>query len=111
MWQVEIDEYQNYDKALGALSEAYKCLTKAKMANQSSQEERLAELKNRIGLIKKFVQAKRLVHQCCSVHCCEKASFSHNQLIINIDLFCYVPIVYANVLLLHTVINSNYVEL
>lgn len=57
--QVEIDEYQNYDKALGALSEAYKCLTKAKMKNQSLQEEKLAALKHRIGLVKKFVQARR----------------------------------------------------
>ncbi|XP_070580461.1 intraflagellar transport protein 140 homolog isoform X2 [Ptychodera flava] len=57
--QVEIDEYQNYDKALGALSEAYKCLTKAKMKNVSQQEERIASLKHRIGLVKKFVQARR----------------------------------------------------
>ncbi|XP_077862626.1 intraflagellar transport protein 140 homolog [Saccoglossus kowalevskii] len=58
--QVEIDEYQNYDKALGAMSEAYKCLTKAKMKNISQQEERIANLKHRIGLVKKFVQARRL---------------------------------------------------
>ena len=58
---MEIDEYQNYDKALGALSEAYKCLSKAKMDNQSQQEERLADLKNRMEQMKKFVQAKRLV--------------------------------------------------
>ncbi|XP_077980431.1 intraflagellar transport protein 140 homolog [Glandiceps talaboti] len=58
--QVEIDEYQNYDKALGALSEAYKCLTKAKMKNISQQEDKIANLKHRIGLVKKFVQARRL---------------------------------------------------
>ncbi|XP_033630790.1 intraflagellar transport protein 140 homolog [Asterias rubens] len=58
--QVEIDEYQNYDKALGALSEAYKCLSKAKMKNASLQEEKLGALKNRIGLIKKFVTARRV---------------------------------------------------
>ena len=57
--QVEIDEYQNYDKALGALSEAYKCLSKAKMKNASLQEEKLGALKNMIGLIKKFVTARR----------------------------------------------------
>ncbi|XP_074648558.1 intraflagellar transport protein 140 homolog [Tubulanus polymorphus] len=58
--QVEIDEYQNYDKALGALGEAYKCITKAKMKNQSQQEEKLTQLKARMDLIKKFVQARRI---------------------------------------------------
>ncbi|XP_013414894.1 intraflagellar transport protein 140 homolog [Lingula anatina] len=58
--QVEIDEYQNYDKALGALNEAYKCMAKAKMKNQSLQEEKLAAFKQRINLIKKFVQARRV---------------------------------------------------
>ncbi|XP_033108707.1 intraflagellar transport protein 140 homolog [Anneissia japonica] len=58
--QVEIDEYQNYDKALGALSEAYKCLSKAKLKNTSQQEEKLAALKHRINLVKKFVQARRV---------------------------------------------------
>ncbi|CAH1793664.1 unnamed protein product [Owenia fusiformis] len=56
---VEVDEYQNYDKALGALTEAYKCLTKAKMKNQTQQEEKLAALKTRITLMKKFVTARR----------------------------------------------------
>ena len=57
--KVEIDEYQNYDKALGALNEAFKCLTKAKMKNESMQEEKLGGLKNKMTLIKKFVTAKR----------------------------------------------------
>ena len=57
--QVEIDEYQNYDKALGALSEAYKCMAKAKMKNVMEQEEKITFLKQRIGLVKKFVQARR----------------------------------------------------
>lgn len=56
---MEIDEFQNYDKAQGALNEAYKCMSKAKMKNQSQQEEKLAEIKNKMGLIKKFVQARR----------------------------------------------------
>ena len=56
---MEIDEYQNYDKALGAINEAYKCMAKAKMKNQSLQEEKLAELKQKIMLIKKFVSARR----------------------------------------------------
>lgn len=57
--QVEIDEYQNYDKALGALGEAYKCMSKAKMADEIFQEERLSQLKNKMTLIKKFVTARR----------------------------------------------------
>lgn len=57
--QVEIDEYQNYDKALGALTEAYKCMAKAKTKNPTDQEEKVAVLKQRIGFLKKFVQARR----------------------------------------------------
>ncbi|KAK2157995.1 hypothetical protein LSH36_179g04000 [Paralvinella palmiformis] len=57
--QVEIDEFQNYEKALGAMGEAYKCLTKARMSSQSLQEEKLSNLKNRLDLVKKFIQARR----------------------------------------------------
>lgn len=56
---MEIDEYQNYDKALGALTEAYKCMAKAKTKNPTDQEEKVAVLKQRIGFLKKFVQARR----------------------------------------------------
>ncbi|XP_019615052.1 PREDICTED: intraflagellar transport protein 140 homolog [Branchiostoma belcheri] len=58
--QVEIDEYQNYEKALGALSEAYKCMTKARMKNASEQEEKVANIKHRVALIKKFLQARKV---------------------------------------------------
>ena len=58
-FQVEIDEYQNYDKALGALTEAYKCMAKAKTKNPTDQEEKVAYLKQRVGFLKKFVQARR----------------------------------------------------
>ncbi|XP_076809284.1 intraflagellar transport protein 140 homolog [Clavelina lepadiformis] len=58
--QVEIDEYQNYEKALGALSEAFKCLAKAKMANKQQQEAKVTELKGRIALVKKFLQTRSL---------------------------------------------------
>ncbi|XP_072916135.1 intraflagellar transport protein 140 homolog [Hemitrygon akajei] len=61
--QVEIDEYQNYEKALGALTEAYKCLSKAKMRNQGEQEERLRELQNKLTTVKKFVQIRRLYEE------------------------------------------------
>ncbi|XP_041362442.1 intraflagellar transport protein 140 homolog [Gigantopelta aegis] len=58
--QVEIDEYQNYEKALGALGEAYKCLSKAKMQDAAMQEEKLAQLNHRMALIKKFITARRI---------------------------------------------------
>ena len=60
MVQVEIDEYQNYDKALGALGEAYKCMSKAKMDDSMLQEERLGAIKHKMALIKRFVMARRL---------------------------------------------------
>ncbi|XP_040922911.1 intraflagellar transport protein 140 homolog [Toxotes jaculatrix] len=57
--QVEIDDYQNYEKALDALTEAAKCLSKAK-DSAGQQEVRLADLQHKITLIKKFVHARRL---------------------------------------------------
>ena len=56
---MEIDDYQNYEKALGALTEAYKCLSKAKGRNADDQDSRNAELAHRISLVKKFIQARR----------------------------------------------------
>ncbi|KAJ8399837.1 hypothetical protein AAFF_G00405670 [Aldrovandia affinis] len=61
--QVEIDDYQNYEKALGALTEAYKCLAKAKVRSTEEQESRLAELQHRVTLVKRFVQARRLYEE------------------------------------------------
>merc|ERR1712136_532953 len=58
--QVEVDEYQNYEKAIGALTEAFKCLTKAKMPNKQEQEIKITELKSRIALVKKFLGTRRL---------------------------------------------------
>ncbi|KAM6155253.1 intraflagellar transport protein 140 homolog [Rhynchocyon petersi] len=57
--QVEIDEYQNYDKAHGALTEAYKCLAKAKAKNPLDQEAKLAQLQSKMTLVKRFTQARR----------------------------------------------------
>ncbi|XP_075420628.1 intraflagellar transport protein 140 homolog isoform X2 [Tenrec ecaudatus] len=57
--QVEIDEYQNYDKAHGALTEAYKCLSKAKAKNPLDQEAQLAQLQSKMTLVKRFIQARR----------------------------------------------------
>uniref|UniRef100_A0ABM5F0W3 Intraflagellar transport protein 140 homolog n=1 Tax=Pogona vitticeps TaxID=103695 RepID=A0ABM5F0W3_9SAUR len=58
--QVEVDEYQNYEKALGALTEAYKCLSKAKTRSPVEQESKLALLQSKMALVKRFIQARRL---------------------------------------------------
>ncbi|XP_028905060.1 intraflagellar transport protein 140 homolog [Ornithorhynchus anatinus] len=58
--QVEIDEYQNYEKAHGALTEAYKCLAKAKAQNPMEQETKLAQLHSKLTLVKRFIQARRI---------------------------------------------------
>ncbi|KAM9372431.1 intraflagellar transport protein 140 homolog [Phaethornis superciliosus] len=58
--QVEIDEYQNYEKALGALTEACKCLSKAKTKSPLEQETKLAHLQDKLTLIKRFITAQRL---------------------------------------------------
>ena len=59
--QVEIDEYQDYQKAQGALSEALKCLSKAKTKNPAALEAKVKFLNARLDLIKKFAGARRLV--------------------------------------------------
>lgn len=59
--QVEIDEYQNYEKAHGALTEAYKCLSKAKAKSPLDQETKLAQLQSKMTLVKRFIQARRCV--------------------------------------------------
>ncbi|KAF6271471.1 intraflagellar transport 140 [Rhinolophus ferrumequinum] len=58
--QVEIDEYQNYEKAHGALTEAYKCLSKAKANSPLDQETKLAQLQSKMTLVKRFIQARRM---------------------------------------------------
>ncbi|KAJ3377487.1 hypothetical protein HDU92_008241 [Lobulomyces angularis] len=57
--QVEIDEYQDYEKGLSALTEAAKCLSKAK--NVSEAEIRLRTLQHKMDLIKQFVEARNIV--------------------------------------------------
>lgn len=50
-----MDEYQNYEKALGALAEASRCLSKA-----GSVKEGVIEAVNlRSALVKKFLDVKR----------------------------------------------------
>ncbi|XP_061206742.1 intraflagellar transport protein 140 homolog isoform X2 [Neopsephotus bourkii] len=58
--QVEIDEYQNYEKAQGALTEACKCLSKAKTRSLPEQESKLAHLQSKLTLIKRFINARRV---------------------------------------------------
>ncbi|XP_030625080.1 intraflagellar transport protein 140 homolog [Chanos chanos] len=58
--QVEIDDYQDYEKAAGALTDACKCLSKVKSRSGDEPDARLAELTRRISLIKRFIHARRL---------------------------------------------------
>ncbi len=57
--QAEIDEFQNYGKAVGALNEALKCLSKAKNKNPAALEAKAAFLKERVDLIQRFAEARR----------------------------------------------------
>jgi len=59
--QVEIDEFQNYEKAVGALGEACKVLSQAKLADDS-QEMKINDIKGRMMLVKKFIEAKASVY-------------------------------------------------
>ncbi|EUB58340.1 Intraflagellar transport protein [Echinococcus granulosus] len=66
--QMEVDEYQSYEKAMGALTEAYKALSRAVAdaavasdeVNGQKLEERLCSIKSQIMLCKKFVDAQLL---------------------------------------------------
>lgn len=58
--EVEIDDYQNYEKAYGALTEACKCLTKAKGRSGDEADSRILILTHKLGLIKRFIQARRM---------------------------------------------------
>uniref|UniRef100_A0A671LEY8 Intraflagellar transport protein 140 homolog n=1 Tax=Sinocyclocheilus anshuiensis TaxID=1608454 RepID=A0A671LEY8_9TELE len=58
--EVEIDDYQNYEKAYGALTEACKCLTKAKGRSGDEADSKLLILTHKLGLVKRFIQARRM---------------------------------------------------
>ncbi|XP_076028823.1 intraflagellar transport protein rempA [Oratosquilla oratoria] len=58
--QVEIDEYQNYDKAMGALSEAYKCLTSS---NHPQAQERLPSIQYKLEKVKQFISIRRMFEE------------------------------------------------
>jgi intraflagellar transport protein 140 len=53
--QVEIDEYRDYEKAVGALNEGVKCLNKD---NSRSATEMAKSFEKRIMIIEKFIEAK-----------------------------------------------------
>ena len=57
--QVEIDEFQDYDKAMSALAEAYKCLTRGNAEDSIRAEEMVNKLKIKLTMIRKFIEAKR----------------------------------------------------
>jgi intraflagellar transport protein 140 len=55
---VEIDEYKNYEKALGALKESGKYMTKAKLPGK---ETKILQIKKKIVIIEQFLTAKKLL--------------------------------------------------
>nr|CAD7423411.1 unnamed protein product [Timema monikensis] len=58
--QVEVDEYQNYEKALGALGEANRCLAKVTNPRDPMQHQKAEEtLNSRMALVKKFIDIRR----------------------------------------------------
>lgn len=57
-FQVEIDEFQNYEKALGALTEGYKALASS---NEVDVQEKLPALQYKLEKVKQFISIKRLV--------------------------------------------------
>nr|CAD7263177.1 unnamed protein product [Timema shepardi] len=59
--QVEVDEYQNYEKALGALGEANRCLAKVTNPRDPMKHQKAEEtLNSRMSLVKKFIDIRRL---------------------------------------------------
>ncbi|XP_074040796.1 intraflagellar transport protein rempA isoform X2 [Leptinotarsa decemlineata] len=59
--QVEIDEFQNYEKAFGALTEASRCLQRITSPKDSKQIQKASEIvQQRLAMVKKFVDIRRL---------------------------------------------------
>lgn len=56
VFQVEIDEFQNYDKAAGALNEAYKVIT---ASSDPKVQEKLPALKYKLEKVTQFNGIKR----------------------------------------------------
>ena len=58
--QVEIDEYRDYEKALGAMKEAMRQLEQAATGNKEMKQRMMG---NRVQIIEKFVQAREAFNQ------------------------------------------------
>eukprot|EP01038_Epipyxis_sp_PR26KG_P011964 gene11964-16014_t len=59
--QVEIDEYRDYEKAIGALNEALKYLSKDTSPDTVDEIRKYSNsIEKRIGMIEKFVQARKI---------------------------------------------------
>ena len=56
--QVEIDEFQDYDKALSAIAEAFKCVNRPNEESTVNGEDIIKRLRFKIAVIKKFLEAK-----------------------------------------------------
>lgn len=56
--QIEIDEYRDYEKALGALRESLKHLQKSRTEDKAEQVE---SLNARIGAVERFVLARKMI--------------------------------------------------
>ena len=57
--QVEIDEYRDYEKALGAMKEAKRQLDKSNAANKTSKQQMLEK---RITCLEQFCEARELMN-------------------------------------------------
>ena len=57
--KAEIDECQDYPKAIGALEQAIKVLKKLKGSNPTIVEAKLSFVQDRIDTITRFVEAQR----------------------------------------------------
>jgi len=57
--QVEIDEYRDYEKALGAMKEAMRQLEKS---TTNDKDMKLSMMRKRVGIIEKFVQAREALN-------------------------------------------------
>jgi intraflagellar transport protein 140 len=79
--QVEIDEYQNYEKALGALREAQRHMVKARAGDR---DPRLVALTSRIQNIERFLQARKLAAS--SPSSAEEAASTFRQLLDTPDI-------------------------
>lgn len=61
---MEIDEFQNYEKAFGALTEASRCLAKVATPRDINQHRRAQEIvQQRMTLIKRFMDIKRILER------------------------------------------------